>query len=188
MQDSLPGPLRKKNIFLSRTFYSVLLKCFISLNSSDCHPDRSDHPTTVVIHPERTDRTTNVIHPALSPRVGLMKHDLENTARKNFNYKKRCKRLNSHNTTWLLECRSSFFPIFLFKNSSNFREISVRILRSDMKNKGSDTAISWLCTGKKAMFKEEGNDVKISMFSGTTLLEQLPSNFCADGNTLKTLF
>ena len=50
-----------------------------------------------------------------------------------------------------------------------------------MKNKGSDTAISWLCTGKKAMFKEEGNDVKISMFSGTTLLEQLPSNFCADG-------
>ena len=57
-----------------------------------------------------------------------------------------------------------------------------------MKNKGSDTAISWLCTGKKAMFKGEGNDVKISMFSGTTLLEQLPSNFCADGNTLKTLF
>ena len=78
----------KKYIFLRWTFYSVLLKCFISLNSSDCHPDRSDHPTTVVIHPERTDHPTNVIHPALSPQVGLMKHDLENTARKNFNYKK----------------------------------------------------------------------------------------------------
>ena len=91
---------------------------------------------------------------------------------KEFQLQKRCKRLNGHNTTWLLECRSSFFPIFLFKNSLNFREISVRILRSDMKNKGSGTAISWLCTGKKAMFKGEGNDVKISMFSvphtGTT--------------------
>ena len=115
MQDSLPCPLRKKNvIFLRWTFYSVLLKCFISLNSSDCHPDRSDHPT--IIHPDRTDHPTNVIHPALSPQVGLMKHDLENTARKHFNYKKRCKWLNGHNTTWPLQCRSSFFPIFLFKN------------------------------------------------------------------------
>ena len=40
-----------------------------------------------------------------------------------------------------------------------------------MKNYFSDTAISWLCTGKKAVFKGECN-IKISMFSvphtGTT--------------------
>ena len=180
MQDSLPCPLRKKNvIFLRWTFYSVLLKCFISLNSSDCHPDRSDHPT--IIHPDRTDHPTNVIHPALSPQVGLMKHDLENTARKHFNYKKRCKWLNGHNTTWPLQCRSSFFSNFSFqKQRLNLREISVRILRSDTW-KTTVPTLQFLGYAQARKPCSKGNAILKYQCFQSHILEQPASNFCEDG-------